>query len=66
MYNLYKQCHILCISLDKMANAVTIFLYLHENLCCGYSLEAPQQGASNDSHTIDYGIYHSKISKIST
>ena len=23
-------------------------LFLHENICCGYSLEAPQQGASNE------------------
>ena len=25
-----------------------IFLISHENICCGYSLEAPQQGASNE------------------
>ena len=25
-----------------------IFLFLHENICCGYSLEAPRQGASNE------------------
>ena len=24
------------------------FLFLHENICCGYSLEAPCQGASNE------------------
>ena len=24
------------------------FLFLHENICCGYSLEAPRQGASNE------------------
>ena len=24
------------------------FLFLHENICCGYSLEASQQGASNE------------------
>ena len=23
-------------------------LFLHENICCGYSLEAPRQGASNE------------------
>ena len=23
------------------------FLFLHENICCGYSLEAPRRGASN-------------------
>ena len=24
------------------------FSFLHKNICCGYSLEAPQQGASNE------------------
>ena len=24
------------------------FLFLHGNICCGYSLEAPQRGASNE------------------
>ena len=24
------------------------FLFLHENICCGYSLEAPCRGASNE------------------
>ena len=24
------------------------FLFLHKNISCGYSLEAPQQGASNE------------------
>ena len=24
------------------------FLFLHENLCCEYSLEAPRRGASNE------------------
>ena len=24
------------------------FLFLNENICCGYSLEAPHQGASNE------------------
>ena len=23
------------------------FLFLHENICCGYSLEAPRRGTSN-------------------
>ena len=23
-------------------------LFLHKNICCGYSLEAPCQGASNE------------------
>ena len=28
------------------------FLFLHENICCGYSLEAPCRGASNEYHNI--------------
>ena len=24
------------------------FLFLHKNICCGYSLEAAHQGASNE------------------
>ena len=28
--------------------AFDIFLFLHENVCCVYSLEAPQWGASNE------------------
>ena len=38
------------IALDKDAafypKLLTLFLYLHKNICCGYSLEAPQQGTS--------------------
>ena len=25
-----------------------IFLFLHKNICCGYSLEVPQRGTSNE------------------
>ena len=28
------------------------FLFLNENICCGYSLEAPRRGASNEYHNI--------------
>ena len=38
-------------------------LVLHENICCGYSLEAPQWGTSNEYHNI---CFHGEISKIST
>ena len=27
---------------------IIFFLFLHENICCGYSLEAPYRGASNE------------------
>ena len=29
-----------------------VFLYLHRNRCCGYSLEAPRRGASNEYHNM--------------
>ena len=46
-----------CIALDKALSStkkkiLIFFLFLHENLCCGYSLEAPQWGASDDYHKI--------------
>ena len=28
------------------------FLFLHKNICCGYLLEAPRLGASNEYHNI--------------
>ena len=28
------------------------FLFLYENICCGYSLEVPQRGATNEYHNI--------------
>ena len=27
---------------------IIFFLFLDENICCGYSLEAPRRGASNE------------------
>ena len=36
------------ITLDKREYQVNIFLYLHKNIGCGYSLEAPHRGASNE------------------
>ena len=38
-----------------------VFLFLHENICCGYSLEAPRRGASNEYHKI---CFHGEIRKI--
>ena len=32
---------------DKRLNPI-FFLFLHENICYGYSLEVPQQGTSNE------------------
>ena len=36
------------IGLDKSGYQVIFFLFLHKNVCCGYSLEAPHQGTSNE------------------
>ena len=39
------------------------FLFLHENMCCGYSLEVPHQGASNEypHHNIFVQKYEKNI-----
>ena len=46
----WDKIHYILRGLVKQGNLVIImvylFLFLHENLCCGYSLEAPQQKAS--------------------
>ena len=47
------QCHSLCIALDKMGfcfspKILLFFSFLHKNICCGYSLEVPHRGASNE------------------
>ena len=31
---------------------IIIFLFQHDNIGCGYSLEAPQQGTSNEQHNV--------------
>ena len=31
-----------------MGNRFVVFIFLDENICCGYSLEAPRRGASNE------------------
>ena len=36
------------IGLDKGGIRLIVFLFLNENICCGYSLEAPRRGASNE------------------
>ena len=35
------------ITLDNRAIQMNIYFFLHENICCRYSLEVPQRGASN-------------------
>ena len=34
--------------IDKSEYQVNIFFYLHKNVCWGYSLQAPRQGASDE------------------
>ena len=48
------------IALDERGYRVNIWLLLHENICCGYSLEAPQGGTANKSYSI---CFHAKIRK---
>ena len=33
---------------DKRGIYILFFLFRHENICCGYSLEVPQNGTSNE------------------
>ena len=37
---------------DKREYQKSIFLFLHENMCYEYSLEAPRRGATNKYHKI--------------
>ena len=32
----------------KAVSGLIIFLFLHKNICCGYSLEVPLRGTSNE------------------
>ena len=36
------------IALEKITVRLIFFLFLHKNICCGYSLEVPGWGASNE------------------
>ena len=38
-----------------------ISLFLNKNVCCGYSLEAPCQGASNVYHNISFHVEIRKV-----
>ena len=40
------------IATDKRGIHIIFFLFLHKNVCCGYSLEEPRRGASNEYHNI--------------
>ena len=50
------------ISLDKSGIRSVFFLFVHENICCGYSLKVPQRGTSNEYHNI---CFRGQIRKIS-
>ena len=39
------------------------FLFLDENMCCGYSLEVPRRGTSNEYHNV---CFHQEIRKLFT
>ena len=46
---------------DKTYLKLTVFLFLEENIFCGYSLEAPPWGASNE---YPQHMYSSKNKKL--
>ena len=48
---------------DKSGYQEKKILFLHENICCGYSLEGPCQGPSNEYHNI---CFCGQLWKIST
>ena len=53
MYMHYKKnspehSDIISIAIDEGGIHLIFFLFLNENICCGYSLEAPRCGASNE------------------
>ena len=39
---------LLSIAPDKRGIHKILLIFLHENICCGYSLEVPQRGTSNE------------------
>ena len=43
-----KICLFIGIAPDRKGYQDNIFLFLHKNICCGHSLEAPRRGASNE------------------
>ena len=47
---------------DKRGIHIIVILFLHENICCGYSLEVPRRGAS---HEYQQHMFHEEIRKIS-
>ena len=46
----------------RVGISLIFFLFLHENIYCDYSLEAPRRGASNEYHNI---CFRGEIRKIS-
>ena len=38
----------IAIAPDKRGIHIILFLFLHKNISCGYSLEVPQWGTSNE------------------
>ena len=42
-------------------SGIIFFLFHHKNVCCGYSVESPCQGASDEYQHVFYGEYLRKI-----
>ena len=54
LYNLYLQI--------RGGNHIIFFIFLHEKICCGYSLEAPRRVAYNEYHNIYFWWRNMKYS----
>ena len=54
LYNLYLQI--------RGGNHIIFFIFLHEKICCGYSLEAPRRVAYNEYHNIYFWWRNKKYS----
>ena len=50
--NTFTSLMMISIAPAKRCIHMFFFLFLHENICCGYSFEAPRRGASNEYHNI--------------
>ena len=44
----YIRCHLESLPPDKWGFQIILFLFLHVNMYCGFSLEVPHRGASNE------------------
>ena len=61
LQNQWMLQNILYIATDKRDIHILFFLFLNKNICCGYSLEAPRGGASNEYRQNMFLLRNKKI-----